>query len=112
MAGGWNYYTQASLKLVLVGLQITKEVETTCVGITDEFDAIGTWATAFNDMHKLEKRVIRNAARHPRQVKAIRSELETDWESDHYFEVGKDLASMATLLIGPIETTDLTIATV
>ena len=111
IAGGWNYYTQASLKLVLVGLEITKEVEVTCVGITDEFDAIGEWATFFNDLPQLKKRVVRRAELNRLEVKAIRSEMEGDWESDHYFEVGKDLASMATLLIGPIATNS-TIATI
>ena len=32
--------------------------------------------------------------------------MEEDWESDHYFEVGQDLAGLAILLIGPIEHTD------
>ena len=96
---------------MLVGLQITKEVEVTCVGITEEFDAIGEWATVFADVPSLKTIVIRNAEENRKEVKAIRSEMETDWESDHYFEVGKDLASMATLLIGPIATNS-TIATI
>ena len=96
---------------MLVGLQITKEVEVTCVGVTDEFDAIAEWATIFSDRPSLKSIVVRNAEANRTEVKAIRSEMEADWESDHYFEVGKDLASMATLLIGPIATNS-TIATI
>ena len=96
---------------MLVGLEITKEVEVTCVGITDEFDAIGEWATVFADRPSLKSIVISNADANRTEVKAIRSEMEADWESDHYFEVGKDLASMANLLIGPIATNS-TIATI
>ena len=88
IAGGWNYYTQASLKLVIAGLEITKEVEDTCVGITAEFDAIGEWAKKFEDEEYLKQTVVSNANQHPTEVDADRANMKSDWESSHYFEAG------------------------
>ena len=107
IAGGWNYYTQASLKLVIAALEITKEVEDTCVGITAEFDAIADWTTKFEDQEYLKTTVVNNANLHPAQVDADRNNMKADWESSHYFEVGQDLAGLAILLIGPIQHSDL-----
>jgi hypothetical protein len=70
--------------------------------MTDDLNAIEQWASIFKDPAKLAQKLALHYARHKSQIQADISTLESDWDTQKYFDAGKDLADLATLAIGPI----------
>jgi len=101
--GGTDHDIQAGLQFALAATQIPEALKT-CEGMTDDLNAIEQWASIFKDPAKLAQKLALHYARHKAQIKTDISTLETDWDSQKYFDAGKDLADLATLAIGPIST--------
>ena len=70
----------------------------------DDITAIEQWAGIFKDPAQLIKKVSLHYALHKAEIKADIASLETDWSTQLYFKAGKDLADLATVAIGPIDT--------
>ena len=101
-AGGWNYITQGCLQLVLMGLQMPQEIGT-CKGMGDEITEIEQWAGVFTDKGKVISTVTKHFLFHKKEAKADIAALKTDYSAKEFFKVGEDAATLATLLIGPIQ---------
>jgi len=99
--GGTDHDIQAGLQFALAATQIPVALNT-CEGMTDDLNAIEQWASIFKDPAKLAQKLALHYARHKSQIQADISTLESDWDSQMYFDAGKDLADLATLAIGPI----------
>ena len=101
--GGTDNDIQAALQFALAVTQIPQALNT-CKGMGDDLAAIESWASIFKDPAKLAKKLALHYAMHKSEIKADIGTLETDWESAKYFKAGDELAVIATLAIGPIET--------
>jgi len=99
--GGTDHDIQAGLQFALAATQIPTALKT-CEGMTDDLNAIEQWASIFKDPASLAKKLALHYARHKSQIQADISTLESDWDTQKYFDAGKDLADLATLAIGPI----------
>jgi hypothetical protein len=99
--GGTDHDIQAGLQFALAATQIPVALNT-CEGMTDDLNAIEQWASIFKDPAKLAQKLALHYARHKSQIQADISTLESDWDTQKYFDAGKDLADLATLAIGPI----------
>ena len=58
----------------------------------------------FRDPKTLAKHLATHYALHKKAITTDIQSLESDWEAQLYFKAGQDLADLATLAIGPIET--------
>jgi len=101
--GNTDHYIQAGLQFALAATQIPEALKT-CEGMTDDLNAIEQWASIFKDPAKLAKKLALHYATHKAKIQTDIHSLEADWDSDLYFKAGQDLADIATLAIGPIET--------
>ena len=101
--GGTDNDIQAGLQFALAVTQIPQALNT-CKGMGDDLAAIESWASIFKDPAKLAKKLALHYAMHKSEIKADIGTLETDWDSAKYFKAGDELAVIATLAIGPIET--------
>ena len=102
--GGTDHDIQAGLQFALAATQIPIALNT-CEGMTDDLNAIEQWASIFKDPAKLAQKLALHYARHRAEITTDISTLESDWDAAKYFDAGKDLADIATLAIGPIQTT-------
>jgi hypothetical protein len=101
-AGGWNNIVQGCLEVLLVGFQMPQELNT-CKGMSDELTAIESWASTFTDKSKLISTVTKHFLMHKKAVTGDIATLKTDFAAESYFKTGEDVATLATILIGPIE---------
>ena len=101
--GGTDHDIQAGLQFALAATQIPVALNT-CEGMTDDINAIEQWASIFKDPAKLAQKLALHYARHKSEIQGDISTLESDWDTQKYFDAGKDLADIATLAIGPIKT--------
>ena len=101
-AGGWNNITQGVLNLLLIGFQMPQELNT-CENMQDDLSAIESWASIFTNKTKLISTVTKHYLLHKRQVTTDIATLKSDFATGAYFLVGQDLASIANVLIGPIQ---------
>jgi len=99
--GGTDHDIQAGLQFALAATQIPTALHT-CEGMTDDLNAIEKWASIFKDPAALAKKLAFHYARHQAEIKTDISTLTSDWDTQKYFDAGKDLADLATLAIGPI----------
>jgi len=102
--GGTDHDIQAGLQFALAATQIPIALNT-CEGMTDDLNAIAAWASVFKDPAALAKKLAFHYARHKAEITADITTLESDWDTQKYFDAGKDLADIATLAIGPISST-------
>jgi len=102
--GGTDHDIQAGLQFALAATQIPIALKT-CEGMGDDISAIEQWASIFKDPAKLAQKLALHYARHKGEIQTDISTLESDWDSQKYFDAGKDLADIATLAIGPIKST-------
>jgi hypothetical protein len=103
--GGTDYDIQAALQFALAATQIPVALNT-CKNMGDDLTAIEQWASIFRDPAKLAKHLATHYALHKGQITTDIQTLETDWDAQNYFKAGTDLADLATLAIGPINTAD------
>lgn len=101
-AGGWDNIVQGCLEILLVGFQIPQELNT-CKSMGDDISAIESWATAFTNKSKLISTVTKHFLMHKKQVTADIAELKADYAAEEYFKAGEEVATLASILIGPIE---------
>lgn len=101
--GGTDYDIQAGLQFALAATQIPIALNT-CENMGDDITAIEQWAAIFKDPAKLAQKLALHYARHKAEIQGDISTLESDWDSQLYFKAGEDLADLATLVIGPIDT--------
>jgi len=71
--------------------------------MSDDITAIESWAAIFTDPKALAKKAALHYARHKGEITTDIATLESDWNADKFFDVGKDVATLATVVIGPIE---------
>ena len=64
--------------------------------------AIEDWAEIFNDSAGLPAKVAQSMRSHKPEVDNDVSAITTDWSNGDYMSAGHDLASLFTLLFGPI----------
>merc|ERR1712156_438168 len=69
----------------------------------DDLQAIEEWASIFKDPAKLARKLATHYALHKAEITTDIGNLENDWDAGQYFNAGKDLADIATLAIGPIQ---------
>jgi len=69
----------------------------------DDLTALEQWASIFKDPTKLATKVGLHYATHKAAVQADLTTLENDWDTGKYFDSGKELAAIATILIGPVQ---------
>ena len=100
--GGVDNDIQAGLQFALAALQIPQALST-CESMGDDLTAIEQWASIFKNPSKLATKVGLHYATHKSEVTADISTLESDWDSQKYFDAGKELADLATILVGPIK---------
>ena len=101
-AGGWDNITQGVLYVLLAGLQMPQELHT-CKGMTDDINAIESWAANFSDKSKLVGKVTKHFIMHKKDVTADIATLKTEWAAKEYFAAGEEVATLASILIGPIQ---------
>ena len=99
--GGTDMDIQAALEFALAATQIPVALNT-CEGMTDDINAIEEWASIFKNPTQLASKLALHYARHKAEITADISTLESDWDAGKYFDAGKDVADIATLAIGPI----------
>ena len=100
-AGGWNNITQGVLEVLLAALQLPQEFNT-CKGMTADLKAIGEWASILTNKTELISTVTKHFLFHKKEAQADIAQLKSDFANDLFFKTGEDLASLSTLLIGPI----------
>jgi len=69
----------------------------------DDLTAIKSWASTFTDESELISTVTKHFLLHKKEVTADIGQLESDFSAEQYFKVGEDLATLADVLIGPIQ---------
>lgn len=69
----------------------------------DDLTAIKSWASVFTDKTELVATVTKHFLLHKKQVTADISTLKTDYSAEEYFKTGEDLATLAEVLIGPMQ---------
>jgi len=106
--GGWDNYTQAALYFSLAALQIPQALST-CEGMDDDIAAIEAWGQIFEDPTKLAATVSKNYLLHKKKIEGDITQMETDWDSQLYFNSGEDFAALCTVAIGPITPTEITL---
>ena len=74
-----------------------------CEHMSEDVQAIETWAEAFKQPKSLATTVAKHYLLHKRAVKADITAVRADWTAKSYFSVGKDAADLVTVLVGPIE---------
>ena len=74
-----------------------------CEHMSDDVQAIETWAQVFKQPKSLATTVAKHYLLHKRAIKADISAVRADWDNKSYFSVGKDAADLVTVLVGPIE---------
>ena len=100
--GGTDYDIQAGLEFALAATQIPVALNT-CKNMGDDLQAIEQWASIFKDPAKLARKLATHYALHKAEITTDIGTLENDWDAGNYFNAGKDLADIATLAIGPIQ---------
>ena len=90
------------LELVLVGLQMPQELNT-CESMQDDLSAIASWADVFTSKTKLISTVTKHYLLHKRAVTTDIATLKSDFATGAYFLAGEDLATLANVLLGPIQ---------
>ena len=101
--GGTDYDIQGALQFALAIIQVPASLKT-CKNMGDDITAIEQWAMIFRDPKTLAKHLATHYALHKKAITTDIQSLESDWEAQLYFKAGQDLADLATLAIGPIET--------
>ena len=101
--GGVDNDIQAGLQFGLAALQIPQALKT-CENMDEDIAAIESWASIFKSPTELASKVATHYALHHKQIQSDIQTLETDWDSQKYFDAGKELADIAILAIGPIQT--------
>jgi len=74
-----------------------------CENMQDDLNAIESWATSFTDENELISTVTKNFLENEIEIMADIGQLESDYSTQEYFKVGEDLATLAEVLIGPIQ---------
>lgn len=100
-AGGWNNITQGVLEVLLATLQLPQELHT-CKGMSADLKAIVEWASIVTDKTKLISTVSKHYLFHKKEVQDDIAQLKSDYAATEYFHGGEDIASLLTILIGPI----------
>ena len=108
--GGTDHDIQAALQFALAATQIPIALNT-CEGMGDDLTAIEQWAAIFKNPSKLAKKLALHYAMHKSEITTDIGNLEADWDAADYFKAGEDLADIATLAVGPIQTADYTVGT-
>jgi len=101
-AGGWDNIVQGCLEILLVGFQVPQELNT-CKGMSDDLAAIESWASVFTSKTQLISTVTKHFLMHKKAVTADIAELKADFAAEEYFKTGEEIATLATILIGPIQ---------
>ena len=74
-----------------------------CEHMSDDVQAIETWAQVFKQPKTLATTVAKHYLLHKKAVKADITAVRSDWDNKSYFSVGKDAADLVTVLVGSIE---------
>ena len=74
-----------------------------CENMQDDLTAIKSWASIFTDESKLISTVTKHFLVHKKEITADIGQLESDYSTQEYFKVGEDLATLAEVLIGPMQ---------
>ena len=74
-----------------------------CENMQDDLTAIKSWASIFTDESQLISTVTKNFLEHRNEIMADIGQLESDYSTQEYFMVGEDLATLAEVLIGPMQ---------
>ena len=74
-----------------------------CENMQDDLNAIESWASIFTDESQLISTVTKNFLEHRNEIMADIGQLESDYSTQEYFMVGEDLATLAEVLIGPMQ---------
>jgi len=102
--GGTDYEIQGALEIALAALEIPIALNA-CESMSDDLHAIGSWATAFEDVTTLAATVTKHFLLHKKLILADIQTLKTDWADADYFTAGVDAANLLTIAVGPIEVT-------
>ena len=74
----------------------------TCEGMDEDIAAIEEWATIFSDPKKLTATVSKNYLLHKKKIDADIDTCKADYAAQDWWQLGVDLADLATVAIGPI----------
>ena len=102
--GGTDYEIQGILEIALAALEIPIALHT-CKSMQDDLNAIGSWASIFEDVTKLSATVTKHFLLHKKLIMADISTFKSDWADADYFMAGVDAADLLTIAVGPIEST-------
>jgi len=97
-------YIQAGLQLAVALSQLGHTLDN-CENMGDDVAAIESWATIFTDPKALASKATLHYARHRGEINTDIATVEADWNANKFFDLGKDVAALATVVIGPIEST-------
>jgi hypothetical protein len=73
-----------------------------CEAMTDDIQALESWAQIFTDQTALVSLVTKNALKHPLTIKNDLALIKSDFETEHYYDAGKEAAELLQLLLGPV----------
>ena len=71
----------------------------TCENLGDDMAKIEEWANTYKSPSKLIKTASKNYLLHKRHIKSDVALVESDWQSEKYFDSGKDTAATIDLIL-------------
>lgn len=74
-----------------------------CTHMGDDVAAIEQWAAQFKSPTSLISNATKHYLFHKKQITTDIDTIKSDWSTSKFFDTGKQVADLVTVLVGPIE---------